>query len=271
MEYKQIGNAEIPVLGLGTWEIGGRFEADHSQKQNSIEIIKQAIELGITHIDTSEIYGNGFTEELIAEAISSFDRKKLFITSKVWSNHLNYDATIKALHSSLKRLKTDYLDLYVIHKPGKDMDLKGTMEALGHLNEQNLIRAIGVSNLTEQQISDAQKFLNNSRISAVQNEYNLLKRDEEIIELCNKNDILFIAYRPLKRGQLAKPGIPLLDRLAKKYNKTQSQIALNWLISKPKIVAIPKATKKEHLQDNLGSIGWKMEDQDYEALDKINQ
>ena len=271
MEYKTISGIKLPVLGFGTWEIGGRFEADESEKNKGIEIIKNAIELGFTHIDTSEIYGSGLTEEIVGEAISSFDRKKLFITSKLWHTHLNYDDAISSLNKSLKRLKTDYLDLYFVHKPGTNMNLEQTMMAFEQMHSKKLIRNIGLSNFTKKQVTEAQKYLSNSRISALQNEYSLLCRDEDALEICEKQNMIFIAYRPLMKGRLARPGIKLLDEMAKKYNKTQAQIALNWLLSNPKIVAIPKSSTKQHLLDNLGAIGWKMGKEDYAALDKIKQ
>ncbi|MBI4451969.1 aldo/keto reductase [Candidatus Woesearchaeota archaeon] len=271
MEYKNIGSIKLPALGLGTWEIGGRFEANYSRKQQEINLIKTAIELGFTHIDTSEVYGNGLTEEIVGEAISSFDRKKLFITSKLWHTHLNYEDAIHSLTKSLKRLKTDYLDLYFVHKPGTSMNLKQTMNAFEHLMEKKLIRNIGLSNFTKKQIEEAQRYLSKSKITALQNEYNLLSRDENALDICNKQNMVFIAYRPLMKGRLAKPGIRILDELAEKYSKTQAQIALNWVVSKPNIIAIPKASTKEHLAENLGAVGWEMERQDYEALDRIRQ
>ena len=271
MEYKKIGNITIPALGLGTWEIGGRFEPDKSLKRQWVETIKQAIEMGFTHIDTSEVYGNGLTEEIIGEAISSFDRKKLLITSKLWHTHLNYNGAIESLNGSLKRLKSDYVDFYLVHKPGTNMDIRHTMEAFEHMREQKLIKFIGLSNFSRQQFLEAQKHLKKSKIMALQNEYNVLSRDEDALELCDKQEMIFIAYRPLMKGKLAKPGIKLVDELAKKYKKTQAQIALNWLVSKPKIVAIPKASTREHLTDNLGSVGWKMDKDDYKSLDEIGQ
>ena len=271
MEYKKIGKINLPVLGLGTWGIGGKFEADASSKQQSIDIINEAIELGFTHVDTSEIYGNGLTEKIVGEAIKSFDRKKLFITSKLWHTHLNYDDAISSLNQSLKRLRTDYVDLYLVHKPGTDMNLKQTMNAFEYLMEQKLIRSIGLSNFSKQQVNEAQKYLGKQKIAALQNEYNLLSRDEDALELCSEQDMIFIAYRPLMKGRLADSGIKLLDELARKYSKTQAQIALNWLVSKPNIVAIPKASTKKHLIDNLGAIGWKMEQPDYDSLDKMRQ
>ena len=269
MEYKTIGKIKIPILGLGTWGMGGKAEKDLSQKSYSIKAVRKAIDLGITHIDTSEFYAEGFTEELIGEAITPYKRINLFLTSKVWTNHLTYAGVIEALKSTLKRLKTDYLDLYLIHRPSVDMDLKGTMEALEYLNEKGIIRAIGLSNFTVKQILEAEKYMKKSKISAVQDEYNLLKRQQEILEFCKQRKIVFIAYRPLMKGDIGQE-IPILNKLAGKYGKTNVQITLNWLVSKEQIVAIPKAIKVEHLKEIVESIGWKMSDEDYESLDNLN-
>ncbi|MEK6843996.1 MAG: aldo/keto reductase [Nanoarchaeota archaeon] len=270
MKYKTIGKIKIPTLGLGTWGIGGKAEKDLSQKSYSIKAIRKAIELGITHIDTSEFYAEGFTEELIGEAINPYKRANLFLTSKVWTNHLTYAGVIDALKSTLKRLKTDYLDLYLIHRPSANMDLKGTIEALEYLNAKGTVRAIGLSNFTVEQILEAEKYLKESEISAIQDEYNLLKRQEKILEFCKQRNIAFIAYRPLMRGDIVKDEIDILKKLAEKYGKTNAQIALNWLISKDNVVAIPKSAKLEHLQEISESIGWKMSDEDYESLNNLN-
>ena len=270
MAYKISGEIRIPILGLGTWGMGGKLEPDLTQKESSINAIRAAINLGIKHIDTSEFYAEGFTEELIGEAIMPYNRNELFITSKVWTTHLSYSGVIQAFKSTLKRLKTSYLDLYLVHRPSADMDLKGTMEALERLNSEGLTRAIGLSNFTVQQILEAEKFLKKSKISAIQDEYNLLKRKQNILDFCKKREIIFIAYRPLMRGDLAKQEIPVLKKLAKKYNKTNAQIALNWLISKEQVVIIPKATKIEHLEEISKSIGWDMLIEDYKLLDNIN-
>lgn len=271
MEYKTIDGAKIPVLGIGTWEIGGRFETDKSKEQQWITAIRQAVELGFTHIDTAEVYGAGFTEQMVGKAIKQFKREDLFITSKVWSNHLKYEDVIKSAAASVKRLNSRYLDLYLIHWPSSEVPLKETMKALEKLQKDGVVKFIGVSNFSMQQIIEAQNCLSTAKIAAVQNQYNLLHRDDEVLQLCQKEKMLFVAYRPLAKGLLAKPGILLLDKLAEKYSKTQAQIAINWLISKPQVVTIPKATTIEHLKDNLGAIGWRIDKEDYEALDNEEQ
>ncbi|KAB2832768.1 MAG: aldo/keto reductase [Candidatus Brocadia sp.] len=172
------------------------------------------------------------------------------------------------------RLKTDYIDLYLIHAPSPDIPIQETMKAMDFLVEQKLVKCIGVSNFAVEQIKEAQKYTKN-KIVANQIEYSLLVRNEgrvmndmesKIIPYCQENNILVIAWRPLAKGELAKPGLRILDELVKKYNRTQSQIAINWLISKKGIVTITKSTKVEHLKENLGAIGWKLQQEDVDRL-----
>lgn len=277
MEFKILSdNVKIPVLGIGTWDIGGEREKDTFHDKEDIYAIKTAIKLGMTHIDTAEMYGNGHTEELVGEAISGFDRKNLFITTKVSPEHLRYSDVISSAKKSLKRLKTSYIDLYLIHAPNPNIPLKETMSAMDFLVEKKLVRFIGVSNFSVEQMKEAQVNSKN-KIVANQVEYNLLRRNDatlapnvesKIIPYCQKNNIIVIAYQPIARGELAKPGFEILDRLAEKYNKTQAQIAINWLISKKNVVTIPKASNIKHLKENLGAIGWKLKQEDINKLDK---
>ncbi len=276
MEFKELADGvKIPVLGIGTWKMGGGLRADRTQDKECMLAIKTAVRLGMTHIDTAELYGNGHAEELVGEAIKEFDREALFITTKVkWSN-MRYKDVIEAAKRSLKRLKTNYIDLYLVHTPNRSIPIEETMKAMDYVAENELARFIGVSNFSVEQIEEAQQHAKN-KIVANEIEYNLLVRDlgqhtkdmeSKIIPYCQKKGILIIAYRPLAKGELAKPGIKLLDELAEKYGKTQAQIALNWLISKPNIVTIPKAVRIEHIKENLGAIGWRLSEEDMRRLD----
>jgi len=277
MEFKKLkGNFKIPVLGLGTWGIGGFLERDYSKDYESVQAIKNAINLGYTFIDTAELYGAGHTEELIGKAISTTDRSKLIITDKVYKTHLKYEDVITSCKKSLERLQTTYIDIYLIHAPNPDIPIKETMRALDFLVEQRLIKFIGVSNFSVKEMIEAQK---NSKNKIVINQipYNLATRDDdirglcsqmesEIIPFCRKNGIIIMAYRPIERGALLMPDI-ILDKLSKKYNKTKAQIAINWLISKNGIITISKTTKSNHLQENLGAIGWNLSNEDENLLD----
>jgi diketogulonate reductase-like aldo/keto reductase len=277
MEFKKLtGNTKIPVLGLGTWGIGGKWETNTSHDKEGILAIKAAIKLGMTHIDTAEMYGVGHAEELVGKAIADFNRKKLFITTKVLSDNLGYDDLIASAKKSLKRLKTDYVDLYLIHWPNPEIPIEETMKAMDFLVEKKLTRFIGVSNFSVEELKEAQECTKN-KIVTNQIEYNLLVRNKgkfntntesEIIPYCQKNNIIVTAWRPLAEGKLAKPGFKLLDGMAEKYNKTQAQIALNWLISKKGIITIPKSINIEHIKDDLGALGWKLKKEDMQRLDK---
>src|SRR3989344_3199789 len=259
------GEAKIPVIGLGTASL-----CDKNPVADVTGIVRHAISLGITHIDTAEGYSAGLAEEAIGEAIKSQDRKKIFITTKVGRDHLNYNDVIAAAKNSLRRLKTNYIDLYLVHAPNPKIPLKETMRAMDFLVEQKLVRFIGVSNFSVDLLNEAQSHTKN-KIVANQVEYNLLWRGAEkgLLQHCQKNGIILIAYTPLARGLLAKPGFNQnLDHLAEKYGKTQAQIALNWLLSHKNVVVIPQTAKAERLAENLGALGWQIADSDAGLLDK---
>ncbi|MBN1693850.1 aldo/keto reductase [candidate division WOR-3 bacterium] len=277
MEYKNLTkNTKIPVLGLGTWEIGGRMSRDTSYDAEGIAAIRGAIELGYTHIDTAEMYGAGHSEELVGLAIKDFDRDSLFITTKVLPEHLRYKDVIKSAEGSLKRLKTDYIDLYLIHVPNPKISIKETMQAMDLLVKQKKIRFIGVSNFSVEQLKEAQDFTENKIVNN-QIEYNLLTRhsgmynvniESEIIPFCQENEIIITAWKPLVKGILFREKNKLLEELALKYDKTLSQIAINWLINKKNIITIPKSTNFKHLKENLGALGWKLSEEDMKKLDE---
>ncbi len=259
----------LPVFGLGTWLMGGRVthDPDNNDKRD-ITAIQSAIASGITHIDTAESYAAGYAEKLIGQAIKEFDRTKLFIVSKVSPTHLKYQDVIKAAKNSLSRLNTDYLDLYLIHKPNLYIPIQETMKALDWLIDEGLIKNIGVSNFTVERIREAQSYTKN-KIVANQVHYNLIYREPEIkgvLEYCQQNEIFLIAWRPVEQGILASPDTAILNQLAKKYNKTPAQIAVNWLISQPMVVTISTMRSKEHLKENLGALDWRISDKDIEWI-----
>jgi len=278
MEYKELTpGTKIPVIGIGTWTMGGGLEGtDVTYDKENICAIKTAIKLGMTHVDTAEMYGCGHSEELVGEAISDFNRETLFITTKVSPTNLRYDDLINSAKQSLKRLRTEYINLYLVHMPNPEIPIQETMGAMDFLCERGLVKHIGVSNFSVEQIKEAQKYAQNE-IVANQIEYNLLIRnsgglynaniESEIIPYCQANAILVVAYRPLAKGELVKRSFKTLDELAKKYNKTQAQIAMNWLISKKGIITIPKTSNIKHLKENLGAIGWRLKSKDIYKLD----
>jgi diketogulonate reductase-like aldo/keto reductase len=248
---------------------------DTGKDIEEINAIVDAMELGYTHIDTAEMYGAGHSEELIGFAISDFDRKSLFITTKVLPEHLHYDDVIKSAEGSLRRLKTNYIDLYLIHIPNPEIPIRETMKAMDYLVEQKMIRFIGVSNFSVAQIKEAGMYTENKIVNN-QIEYNLLTRhsgmyntniESEIIPFCQENGIIITAWKPLVKGKLMSEENKLLEEISEKYKKTRAQIALNWLISKKNIITIPKSTNIEHLKENLGALEWKLSEEDIKRLD----
>lgn len=257
----------LPVYGLGTWEMGGRTDPDYSNDNTYIDAIKNAVDHGITHIDTAEMYGAGHSEELIAKAIKGYDRSKLFITTKVIGPNQRYEDVIKACEASLKRLETEYVDLYLLHRyPDPGIDIKDTMRAMDKLVADGKVKNIGVCNLTINRFKEAQKHTKN-KLVCNQLHYSLEQReivDKGILKYCQENDVLVTAWGPLSKGALEKTEI--LQRMAEKYNKTQYQIALNWLISQDNVITIPKTTSIEHLEENLGALGWHLDEADMKDL-----
>ena len=269
MEYREIAPGEdIPVLGLGTWGIGGRQIEDHRWDDEAVTAIRMAVELGMTHIDTAEYYGAGHSEELVGEAIQFYNRKDLFITTKVWRTNLSETDLLDSMRASLKRLQLDYVDLYLIHWPNPDIPLNETVRAMEKCVDEGYTRHIGVSNFSASLMEEAQSYTREYRFIANQVDYSLMdqKPKMELLPYMRENGTTLISYRPLARGLLAKPGNRVLDELAEKYQKSQAQIALNWLINQENVVTIPKSINPVHLLDNIGAVGWSLALDDELAL-----
>jgi diketogulonate reductase-like aldo/keto reductase len=271
LDYKElVKGVRIPVLGMGTWGIGGRGSPDTSRDKAEIAVLRAGIEMGVTHIDTAEMYGAGHCEEVVGEAIEPYERGDLFITTKVWSNHLRYADLIASMTGSLRRLRLDYVDLYLIHWPNPAMPLQETMRALEHCAQEGQTRFIGVSNFSASLLAEAQSQLRDHRLVADQVEYSLMEQGPrtDLLPYCRENDVTLIAYTPLAKGRLAERGHAVLDEMSKKYDRTPSQVSLNWLISQDRVVTIPKASRIEHLKDNIGALGWRLSKGDLEKLTK---
>ncbi|MEK7611101.1 MAG: aldo/keto reductase [Patescibacteria group bacterium] len=268
---KLLNGFEMPVYGLGTWQMGGRFERDENNDDAAdIQAIKNAIDHGVTHIDTAERYASGFAEILVGKAIKGLNRKNLFLVSKVAKANLNYDTLINSAKASLNRLGTEYFDLYLIHNPSLEIPLEETMSAMDFLVEKGLTRYIGVSNFTPERLGEAQKYSRN-KIVANQVHYNLMVREPErkgLLRYCQENDVMLIAWRPLQKGIISASSEKIVQELSKKYSKTPAQLAINWLISQPNVVTLSKTTNIDHLEENLGALGWNISEEDVQRLRK---
>jgi len=269
MEYREITKGvSVPILGLGTWGMGGRESPDKARDSDTVTAIRMGIELGLTHLDTAEYYGAGHAEELVGEAIDGMDRSKLFITSKVWHNHLHHDDLLRSMKASLKRLGVDQVDLYLVHWPNPEVPLKETMGAMEECVKAGYTRFIGVSNFSAQLMEEAQSRLKENRIIVNQVQYSLLdqKPQMELLPACRKMDVSLVAYRPLERGAILQAPNPVMDEIAKTHGKTRVQVALNWLIAQDCVFTIPKSTNPVHLMEFLGALEWRLTREEWTGL-----
>jgi diketogulonate reductase-like aldo/keto reductase len=269
---KLISGREIPKLGLGTWGIGGGPTKDPSNDdKGQIESIRYAIDNGITLIRTAHNYAEGYTEELVGQAIKGYDREKLFLISCAnQKTAIDKESIIEVAKNSLKALDIDYFDIYLIGAINPDYPIKPILDGLLQLQEEGLTKEIGVSNYRLPELKAATEYLGN-KLTYSEMHYNLTIREPEIggtLDYCREKGIVLSAYRPLQLGQLSKPGILLLDEIVKKYGKSQSQIALKWLVQKDGVITMTKAEKKEHIDQDLDIFSWELEKEDMDRLNK---
>ncbi len=261
-----IGGQKVSPLGLGTYGIGGRDYSDSSNDKVHIDAIRFAIENGITFIDTAEVYSGGHSEELVGKAIKTFGRENIFITTKVWSKHLRHDDLIKAAKGSLKRLGTEYIDLYLIHWPSTTVPFKESIGAMEELIDQGIVRQMGVSNFDEKQLAEAIESTSRHSIAANQIPYSIFNRscEKTILPFCEKNRVKVIAYTPINKGRLN--GNRELDRISSEKGKSKISVGLNYLMRRS--LPIPKSTNKEHILEFADALNFELSDEEYIQLGK---
>ncbi len=269
MKYEtMLDGAQLPVLGLGTWPMGGGSAPDYSRDEEMVPLIRRLIRMGYTHIDTAESYGGNHTEELVGRAIEDFDRSEVFVTTKVSPEHLRYAGVINALHGSLRRLRTDYVDLYLIHWPNRDIPLKDTFRALNELVAAGYVKRVGVSNFDCELLQEAMD-LSATPIVTNQVHYNLLRREcveNGVLAFCQEHGILLTAYSPLKDDVL---GQPVLAEIARSQHVTPAQAAIAWLLNQPKVITIPKSSNEAHARDNLAAADLALGPVDMDRLNNL--
>ncbi|MDK6029245.1 aldo/keto reductase [Ignisphaera sp. 4213-co] len=259
----------ISSLGMGTWGIGGGFwTPDYSMDRLWVEVLRTGLQLGMTLIDTAEMYGGGHSEEIVGEAIKGFDRESIFIVSKVWPSNASYENVLKSAKASSKRLNT-YIDLYLLHWPSNDVHICETIKAFEKLVDEGVIRFYGLSNFTVRGIEEARSCTKKYDVVAIQNHFSLLHRDDEkdVIPYAQRKGLLYMAYTPLEKGQLAKHSF--LAQIGRKYGKTATQVALNWLMCIDNVVPIPKAGTIEHVKENAGALGWRLSKEDWLEISRF--
>lgn len=256
----------VPVLGMGTWCFGGRTEREPGNDDaGQIRALQKGIELGFSLIDTAEYYASGYAESLIGRAIKGYDRKSLFITSKVWKSNASRDGVLRACENSLKRLETDYLDCYLYHHFNPAVPLEETIAALNELVSQGMIRSIGVSNFSSALLLKALK-CSDAPIVMNQVHCNLAVREAltDLRETCRENAVVLQAWRPVRDLEET----PECRQLCVKYHLTFQQLALAWLLNMPDLAVITAMKNPRHLPETLAALDIKLETEDMEILNK---
>jgi diketogulonate reductase-like aldo/keto reductase len=261
----------VPVIGMGTWMIEGR---SMDAERRAIEALRLGLDLGMSHIDTAEMYVNGQAEELVAKAVDG-QREYVFLVSKVLPSNASYEGTLKACERSLKRLNTEFIDLYLLHWPSSQHPIEETMRAMEKLVDEGMIRFIGVSNFDVEQLTEAQQSLKKYRIACNQVLYHLAYRgiELELLPYCAENSIAIVGYSPFGHGNFPSShsrGGKVLAEIAKRHDRTVRQVALNFLTRDPNLFTIPKAGNPDHVRDNSGAVGdLTLTDEDIAAIDKM--
>jgi aryl-alcohol dehydrogenase-like predicted oxidoreductase len=310
MEYRQLGKSDLNVsaIGYGAWGIGGEPFWSTEGEENSIRSIKKAIDLGINFYDTAPVYGFGYSEELLGKALQS-KRKDVIIATKcgmVWKKEelkairkrATRESILEEIELSLKRLRTDYIDLYQVHWPDENTPIEETMATLLDIQNTGKIRYIGVSNFSVDQMEECLKY---GQIVSLQPMYSMLERDieKDRLPFCIDNNIGIICYSPLASGVLTGKydentrfedwrgqgiignftgdvyvshikKVKELTKIAQKHGKTLAQLAINWLLHQKGITtAIVGVKNPDQVEQNIGAVGWEIPENDLKEISDI--
>ena len=252
---------EVPVIGQGTWRMG----ESRRETARDAEALRLGIELGMTHIDTAEMYGDGSAERVVGEAIRG-RRERVWVATKVWPSHASYAGTLKACEASLRRLGTDYVDLYLLHWPGQH-PIAETMRAMAELVRIGLARFVGVSNFDATQMRQAQAALGGVPLACNQVPYHFGNRavEAEVLPWCEARGIAVVGYSPLsglggRRSTVA--------RVAERHGRTARQVALNFLTRRAPLFTIPKASDPAHVRENAAALDFTLTAEEITALER---
>ena len=268
MRYETLPNLTLPKIGFGTWKIGGRSSADRSMDARSLAALRYALEIGYTHIDTAEMYASGHSEELVGQAVrsSGMKREDLFITSKVLGSHLKYDEVLRACENSLRNLKMETIDLYLIHWLQAGMKLEDTFRALNKLVHDGKVKHLGVSNFNVKLLQQSQA-LSETPIITNQVPYSVSDHSyirNGVLEYCQQSDIILTAYSPVDEGNLRSNRT--LDAIAKAHNVTIFQVALAWVIAQPRVITIPMSFDPQHIKENFEAADLELTQSEIEQI-----
>ena len=265
------GKLSVPRLGFGAMRITGEgIFGPPKDRQGALAVLRRAVELGVRFIDTADSYGPDVSEELISEALFPYPKDLVVATKGGWlrpgPNQWTHDASPahlrKAIEGSLKRLRSDRIDLYQLHVPDPVVPFEDSVETLAQLQRDGKIRLIGLSNVTKEHIERARKIV---PIVSVQNRYSFADREwDYVVDYCEQNAIAFIPWSPLGAGKAAGE---ILHRIANAHQRTPMQIALAWLLQRsPIVLPIPGTTSIEHLEENIGASSLRLTQTEFEEL-----
>ncbi len=251
----------IPVLGMGTWKMG----ESNRNLQREVEALRYGLELGLTLIDTAEMYGEGGAEEVVAQAMAG-RRSEIFLVSKVYPHNASKQGVVAACERSLKRLNTDYLDLYLLHWRGS-VPLSETLEAFQMLKAAGKIRDYGVSNFDIEDMEEAVHLEEGKAIATNQVLYNLTRRgiERNLLPWCQQRQIPMMAYSPIEQGRLLNNRA--LKTMAQERGVTPAQIAIAWLLHQGEVIVIPKSSRIEHIAQNYAALNLTLSREELAALD----
>ncbi len=260
-DKKEIGKTgeKVSAIGLGTWAI--------RSYDSAFEAFTQAVYMGINHIDTAEMYGAGEAESFVGKVLRSVGRDNVFVTTKLYPYRFrSRDEAVKAARHSAERLGVKYLDLVLIHWPDNQASIEEQIRNLEAIAESGLTRYIGVSNFDIKELQEAITSSKKHELVVNQVKYSVIdRRAERMLGYLLKEGVTLQAYSPLERGQVAY--IKLLSKIGKRYGKSAIQVALNFLISRPRVIAIPKAESVEHVRELAGAMGWRLSEEDIDLIE----
>lgn len=252
----------VPILGQGTWKMG----EDARRRADEVNALKLGFDLGVTLIDTAEMYASGGAEEVVAEAIAG-RRAETFLVSKVLPSNASRAGVERACENSLKRLRTDRIDLYLLHWPGS-VPLTETVAAFEALKKAGKIRHWGVSNFDTDEMRELASLPSGANVQTNQVLYNLVRRGIEfdLAPWSRQRGIPLMAYSPVEQGALARNA--RLDAVAARHDATPAQIALAWVMQQDGVIAIPKASSQEHVRQNVAALDIRLSGEDLADLDR---
>jgi 2,5-diketo-D-gluconate reductase B len=256
MEYQTIRGKEVPSLGLGTYRLTG---------ETCVRAVERALSMGYRHVDTAQMYGN---EGEVGRSIegAGVDRAEIFLTTKVWPSDFAHDRVIQKTRESLKKLRTQYVDLLLMHWPGEGAPLEETLGAMRGLQEDGSVLHVGVSNFPPSLVEEAAE---HAEIFCNQVQYHPYRHQDALVEQAQEMDYLLTAYTPLSRGGVGRD--TTLREIGDAHGKTATQVALRWLVQQDKVCAIPKATSEEHLRENLDVFDFELSTEEMDRISSVGR